>query len=91
MDSHSTKGVYQPDELGSLQAIFNEITIQDWFPNSPGLRESFGRYLFTSFPDGDFDPTVHRSIVEEAARSICQAHNGSVRMISEHPPEDTFE
>ncbi|MXN48705.1 hypothetical protein GR138_26250 [Shinella kummerowiae] len=91
MNSHSTKDAYQPHELGSLQAIFNEITIQDWFPRSSEIRESFARYLFVSFPDGNFDPTVHRTVVEEAARSICQARNGLVRIVSEHPCEDTFD
>lgn len=91
MDSHSTKCAYQPDELGALQVIFNEVTNQDWFPRSPEIRASFARYLFISFPEGDYDPTVHRSMVEEAARTICQATKAPVRMASEHPPEDAFD
>ncbi|MGQ3213033.1 hypothetical protein [Shinella sp.] len=93
MNSHSTKCAYQPDELGSLQAIFNEITGQDWFPRSPEIRESFARYLFSSFPNGDFDPTVHRSVAEEIARSICQGSKDetSMRIAPEHPREDAFD
>lgn len=93
MDSHSTKCAYQPDELGSLQAIFTEVTDQVWFPRSAEIRENFAKYLFSSFPDGDFDAAEHHSSVMEAARRFCQTTESDRLKASppEHPREDAFE
>lgn len=68
MNSHSLTGIFQPDELRTLKAIFDEITSQDWFSETDEAREGFARYLLNTFPGGTFNETRHRAIVELSAR-----------------------
>lgn len=93
MDSHSTKCAYQPDELASLQEIFIEITGQVWFPRSAEIRENFAKYLFRSYPDGEFVVAEYRASVMEAARHFYQETGGDrpKRFPPEHPRKDALE
>jgi hypothetical protein len=49
MISHTSQGTFQPHELRHLQAIFDEVVAQPWFPDNPEARDSFARFLFTTF------------------------------------------
>ncbi|TFE97733.1 hypothetical protein B5M44_14095 [Shinella sumterensis] len=62
------KGAFEPDELGALKEIFDEITSQPWFAASEDNKESFARYLLETFPAAQFDPRKHRSVIEASAR-----------------------
>jgi hypothetical protein len=66
--SYPSRGVFQPEELGALKAIFDELTAEPWFDASEEARESFAKYLFETFPALTFDPIKHRSIIEASAR-----------------------
>lgn len=68
MERYLTKGVFEPNELGALKGIFDEITAQPWFEQSEDAKEGFARYLFETFPAVAFDAKKHRSIIEESAR-----------------------
>lgn len=61
-------GVYQPDELAEMQKVFEEITSELWFDRRPEARKSFAKYLLENYPDGSYDPIIHRAVVEDAAR-----------------------
>lgn len=68
MDSVFSKGTFEPDELGALKQVFDELTSQAWFDPSPEAREGFAKYLFETFPAVTFDARKHRSIIEASAR-----------------------
>lgn len=68
MGNYTSKGIFEPDELGALKSIFDELTAQPWFDASDNARESFAKYLFETFPAATFDPVKHRSIIEASAR-----------------------
>ncbi|MGD9479799.1 hypothetical protein [Shinella sp. G-2] len=68
MGSYTSKGTFEPQELGDLKHVFDELTSQSWFDPSEEARESFARYLFETFPAVTFDPVRHRSIIEASAR-----------------------
>ncbi|MFC3073280.1 hypothetical protein [Shinella pollutisoli] len=76
MGSYSSKGTFEPEELGALKLIFDELTAQPWFDPSDEARESFARYLFETFPAVTFDPVKHRSIVEASARMFYARDDG---------------
>lgn len=76
MGSYSSKGAFEPEELGALKLIFDELTAQPWFDPSDEARESFARYLFETFPAVTFDPVKHRSIVEASARMFYARDDG---------------
>lgn len=62
------QGTFEPDELGALKSVFDELTSQPWFDASEEARESFAKYLFETFPAVTFDPVKHRSIIEATTR-----------------------
>ncbi|MCQ4635009.1 hypothetical protein GB927_033635 [Shinella sp. CPCC 100929] len=66
--SFFTKGTFEPEELGALKSLFDEIIAQPWFDKTPQNVESFAKYLFETFPAVHFDPRKHRSIIETSAR-----------------------
>ncbi|MDP9587813.1 hypothetical protein [Shinella oryzae] len=68
MCSYTHYGAFDPEELGALQSVFDELTAQPWFDASDEARESFARYLFDTFADATFDPAKHRFVVESSAR-----------------------
>jgi hypothetical protein len=68
MNSLPSKGAFQPEELKSLQAIYDHITSQPWFPRCPEARSSFAKYLFETFPGERYNEQRHRSAVEASAR-----------------------
>lgn len=68
MGTYISKGTFEPDELGALKLVFDELTAQPWFDASDDARESFAKYLFETFPAVTFDPVKHRSIIEASAR-----------------------
>lgn len=68
MGSVFSKGTFEPEELGALKQIFDDVTTQPWFDPSPGAREGFAKYLFETFPAVTFDARKHRSIIEASAR-----------------------
>ncbi|WP_411034017.1 hypothetical protein [Shinella sp. BYT-45] len=68
MGSYTSKGTFEPEELGALKHLFDELTSQPWFDPSDEAKESFARYLFETFPAVTFDPVKHRSIIEASAR-----------------------
>ena len=68
MGNYTSKGTFEPDELGALKSVFDELTSQPWFDASEEARESFAKYLFETFPAVTFDPVKHRSIIEASAR-----------------------
>ncbi len=68
MGSYTSKGMFEPQELGALKHVFDELTSQPWFDPSVEARESFAKYLFETFPAVTFDPVRHRSIIEASAR-----------------------
>ena len=68
MGNYTSKGTFEPEELGALKQVFDELTSQAWFESSEEARESFARYLFETFPAVTFDPGKHRSIIEASAR-----------------------
>ncbi|UNK40160.1 hypothetical protein MNR02_20720 (plasmid) [Shinella sp. H4-D48] len=53
MCSQTHKGAFDPEELGALQSVFNELTVQPWFD---------------TFAHTTFDPDKHRSVIEASAR-----------------------
>ncbi|MCR6502532.1 hypothetical protein MUO32_26245 [Shinella sp. CPCC 101442] len=63
-----SRGTFEPEELGALKEVFDEIIEQPWFDNSQESKESFAKYLFETFPAVHFDPRKHRSIIEMSAR-----------------------
>jgi hypothetical protein len=65
---YSSKGTYEPEELGALKHVFDELTSQPWFDPSDEARVSFAKYLFETFPAVVFDARKHRSIIEVSAR-----------------------
>lgn len=77
MGNPSFKGTFEPEELGALKQVFDEIVSEPWFNRSEENKESFARYLFETFPAVHFDPQRHRSIIEASARifySFDDAH-----------------
>jgi hypothetical protein len=70
MNSHPLKGAFQPEELTTLKAIFDEVTHQPWFAKDEAIRLSFAKYLIETFPGSSFDPARHRSMVEASARTF---------------------
>ncbi|UNK36614.1 hypothetical protein MNR02_08815 [Shinella sp. H4-D48] len=68
MGYFSSKTAFEPDELGALKQVFDEITSQPWFDASEENKQSFARYLFETFPAGHLNPDKHRSIIEASAR-----------------------
>lgn len=68
MGSYTSKGTFEPHELGALKSVFDELTSQPWFDASAEVRESFAKYLFETFPAVNFDPVKHRAIIEASAR-----------------------
>lgn len=68
MGSYTSKGTYEPHELGALKSVFDELTSQSWFDSSAEAKESFAKYLFETFPAVTFDPLKHRTIIEASAR-----------------------
>ena len=70
MNSHPFKGVFQPEELRSLQAIYDATVAQPWFPGSPDARSRFAKYLFATFPGETYNEHRHRAIVEASARTF---------------------
>lgn len=68
MGNYTSKRTFEPDELGALKSIFDELTAQPWFDASDDARESFAKYLFETFPAVTFDPVKHRMIIEASAR-----------------------
>ncbi|MGX5722330.1 hypothetical protein [Shinella zoogloeoides] len=68
MNSHPLNGAFQPEELNSLQTIFDEITSRPWFPKCPKARNSFAKYLFETLPEKTFNAERHRSVVEASVR-----------------------
>jgi len=74
--SYSSKGTFEPEELGALKLIFDELTTQPWFDPSDEAKERFARYLFDTFPADTFDPVKHRSIAEASARMFYARGGG---------------
>ncbi len=68
MGTFTSKGTFEPAELGALKTVFDELTAQPWFDASEEAKESFAKYLFETFPMVTFDPIKHRSIIEASAR-----------------------
>jgi hypothetical protein len=68
MCNQTHKGAFDPEELGALQSVFNELTSQPWFDASEDARENFAKYLFDTFAHTTFDPDKHRSVIEASAR-----------------------
>ena len=68
MGNYTSKGTFEPEELGALKQVFDELTSQAWFEPTEEARESFARYLFETFPAVTFDPVKHRPIIEASAR-----------------------
>ena len=68
MGNYTSKRTFEPDELGALKLIFDELTAQPWFDASDDAKESFAKYLFETFPAVTFDPVKHRMIIEASAR-----------------------
>ncbi len=68
MNSHPCKGAFEPEDLNSLQRIYDEITSQRWFPACPEARTTFARYLFAKFPGPTYDARRHRSAIEASVR-----------------------
>jgi hypothetical protein len=66
--SYTSKGTFEPEELGALKHVFDDVTSQSWFDSSEETKESFAKYLFETFPAVTFDPVRHRSIIEASAR-----------------------
>ncbi|WLR94261.1 hypothetical protein [Shinella zoogloeoides] len=62
------RGVYQPEELAEMQRVFEEITSELWFDRRPEARKSFAKYLLENYPDGSYDPIIHRAVIEDVAR-----------------------
>jgi len=75
MGDYTSKGTFEPEELGALKQVFDELTSEPWFEPSPEARESFARYLFETFPAVTFDPKKHRSIIEASARMFYSKGN----------------
>ncbi|WLS03118.1 hypothetical protein [Shinella oryzae] len=73
MISHSTKGAFQPEELRALQATFDYITSQSWFPNSVEIQSSLARFLINRFPAEGLDPQKTKQFAENLAQQF-QAH-----------------
>lgn len=68
MGYYSTKGTFEPEELGALKTVFDDITSQAWFEQTAEAREGFAKYLFETFPPETFSAQKHRSIIEASAR-----------------------
>ncbi|MEW9614905.1 hypothetical protein AB3G45_13855 [Shinella sp. S4-D37] len=63
-----TSQAYEPEELTSLKAAFDEITSQIWFRPSEEAKKGFAKYLFATYPAGLFDRQRHFDEVEAVAR-----------------------
>jgi len=74
---YGSKGTFEPEELGALKHVFDELTSQPWFDSSDEAKESFARYLFETFPAVTFDPVKHRSIIEASARMFYTRDDAS--------------
>lgn len=70
MTGHATKGAFQPEELQALQATFDYITSQSWFPNSEEVRSSLARFLINSFPADGIDPQTTKEHAENLAQQF---------------------
>ncbi len=70
MTSHLIKGAFQPEELQALQTTFDYITSQSWFPDSDDARNSFARFLISSFPAEGFDTEKHKEHAETLAQKF---------------------
>lgn len=68
MDRFLTKGSFEPEELNSLKAIFDEVTSQDWFDQSVEAKEAFAKSLIETYPAGMYDARKHRMMVMTSAR-----------------------
>lgn len=67
MNVSLTNQAYEPDELRSLKATFEEITSQIWFRPSEEAKKGFAKYLFATYAAGQFDRQRHYSDVEAVA------------------------
>ena len=77
MSSMFSKGTFEPEELGALKQIFDDLTSQPWFDQAPETKEGFAKYLFESFPSVTFDARKHRSVIEASARMFYSREDGS--------------
>ena len=68
MDRYLTKGSFEPEELASLKAIFDEVTTQDWFEPSDEAKVAFAKSLIENYPAGVYDARKHRALVLTSAR-----------------------
>ena len=70
MYSHPVKGAFQPEELRSLQSIYDEIISRTWFPKCLEARRQFAKYLFRNIPGDGLGICGHLAEVEAAARKF---------------------
>ncbi|NEI74464.1 hypothetical protein GR212_33480 [Rhizobium lusitanum] len=66
---HLTEGIFRPDELAMLQAIFNEIIERPWFDLNEFSREAFATQVIQLYRSGstDFDELKELSILTARA------------------------
>jgi hypothetical protein len=70
---------YEPGELTALKLIYDEITSQPWFRRSDETKKGFAKYLFKTFPAGQFDGERDYSAVEAVARQYCADRSAAGR------------
>jgi hypothetical protein len=74
-----TSQAYEPEELTSLKAAFDEITSQIWFRPSEEAKKGFAKYLFATYPAGHFNRQRHFSEVEAVARQYYSRDGRTAR------------
>lgn len=68
MERYLTKLSFEPEDLASLKAIFDEVTAQEWFDPSDDAKEAFAKSLIETYPAGVYDAQKHRQVVMASAR-----------------------
>jgi hypothetical protein len=63
------QGMFEPEDLAAMRAVYEDLVSQPWFSKNPHAKEDFARYLIGAFPGGTFRPELDRPIVEAAARA----------------------
>lgn len=68
MHNMLSKTAFQPEEVQELREVYEHLTSERWFDQSPEAKKAFARHLIKVFPTVDFDPEAFRAKAEATAR-----------------------
>jgi hypothetical protein len=84
MIGHSTQGSFQPHELRHLQAIFDEVVAQPWFPDDAEARDNFAKFLFATFRAVGFPESAFELSEVPRSRDDVAEHDEDIETVIPH-------